>query len=178
MSQASPQTGVVNIRGKEYKTVALRVQEFAEANKDRQFSLVTEIVSMDQSVVVMVAKVMDRDGRVLATGHAEEVRSAGMINKTSALENCETSAIGRALAAFGFGGSEFASANEVQAAMERQKPASREKVAAIVSMLDAGQLKRKHLQMVFGTSDPSSLSDVEADRVITGFQAKHNDGDE
>ncbi len=49
----------------------------------------------------------------MASGHAEEYRDDGFINKKSAVENCETSSKGRALAAFGLAGSEFASADEV-----------------------------------------------------------------
>ena len=68
----------------------------------------------------MKASIKTKDGFIVATGHAEEVRTASMINKTSALENCETSAIGRALASFGLAGTEFASANEVQQAISNQ----------------------------------------------------------
>ena len=46
---------------------------------------------------------MDNDGRRLASGYSEEVRAASKINATSALENAETSAIGRCLSALGFG---------------------------------------------------------------------------
>ncbi len=59
-------------------------------------------------------------GRTLSTGLAEEVRGSTNINKTSALENCETSAIGRALAFFGLGGTEIASADEVANAITQQ----------------------------------------------------------
>jgi hypothetical protein len=62
------------------------------------------------------------EGEITAgTGYAEEKRGSTQINKTSALENCETSAIGRALAAAGFGGTEYASANEVQNAIHQQE---------------------------------------------------------
>jgi hypothetical protein len=54
-------------------------------------------------------------------GYAQETYNQGHINKTSAIENCETSAIGRALASAGFVGSEFASANEVENAIKQQK---------------------------------------------------------
>lgn len=111
-------TGIVNIRGKEYMTVALRVQNFREAHPD--WSIVTQIVHRDSDEVVMVATILNDQGRILATGHAEEKRKASQINSTSALENAETSAIGRALAAAGFGGTEFASANEVQNAVHQQ----------------------------------------------------------
>ncbi len=110
-------TGVVNIHGREYKTVALRVQEFREAHPD--WTLRTEIVSADDPVI-MRAIIEDETGRVLATGHAEEKRGATQINRTSPLENAETSAIGRALAALGFGGSEFATADEVANAIVQQ----------------------------------------------------------
>ena len=112
-------TGVVNIHGKQYQTVALRVKNFRDAHKD--YSLTTEIVSRDAEVVVMKATILDEKGRVIATGHSEEKRSASQINKTSALENAETSAIGRALAAFGLGGTEFATADESANAITQQR---------------------------------------------------------
>jgi hypothetical protein len=112
--------GTVVIHGKVYETVALRVQKFRDAHKD--FTLETEIVCRDIEVVAMKAIIRDTSGRILATGHAEEYRSDGQINKTSALENAETSAIGRALAAFGLGGTEFASADEVAHVVSGGKP--------------------------------------------------------
>lgn len=111
-------TGTINIRGKEYLTVALRVQMFRE--KHPEFSLTTDVVDRTADCVVMRATIAGTDGRIIATGHAEEYRNASAINKTSALENAETSAIGRALAALGFGGTEFASANEVENAIYQQ----------------------------------------------------------
>lgn len=111
--------GVVNIRGKEYETVALRVHKFREAHPG--LTLLTEVLYRDTECVVMKATILDEKGRVIATGHAEEYRKASEINRTSALENCETSAIGRALACFGLGGTEFASADEVARAINGQK---------------------------------------------------------
>jgi hypothetical protein len=111
--------GTVNIHGKDYITVAKRVNDFRELYK-QEFSLETEIISADELIVVMKASIRTKDGFIVATGHAEEVRTASMINKTSALENCETSAIGRALASLGLAGTEFASANEVQQAIANQ----------------------------------------------------------
>ena len=111
-------TGIVNIRGKEYQTVALRVQKFREAHPN--WSLTSEVLFRDADCVVMKSIIADETGRVLATGHAEEYRKANQINGTSALENAETSAHGRSLAALGIGGTEFASANEVQNAIHQQ----------------------------------------------------------
>ena len=117
----SKDSGIVEIHGKSYQTVSLRVRNFREAHPD--YRLMTEIVSRDEDCVVMRAMIANSAGEVLATGHSEEYRQSSPINKTSALENCETSAIGRALAALGMGGTEFASADEVARAVSGQKGA-------------------------------------------------------
>lgn len=109
--------GVVNIRGKEYKTVAKRIADFRKDFPGATIS--TEAVSISDEVVVMKASIMFED-RLIATGYAEEFRTASNINKTSALENAETSAVGRALAFYGLGGSEIASADEVANAISQQ----------------------------------------------------------
>lgn len=127
-------TGTINIRGKEYQTVALRVQRFREDHPD--FGLTTAVVLRDDECVVMQATITDAEGRVRAIGHAEEYRKSSQINRTSALENAETSAIGRALAAFGYGGTEFASANEVQNAIHQQD-------GPAVNGADQGQSQRE-----------------------------------
>ena len=113
-------TGVVSIHGKQYSTVAKRIKDFREIHHF-ELSLATEIVSRDDECVVMKATITNADGRVLATGHSEEYRHTSQINRTSALENAETSAIGRALASLGLGGTEFASADEVANAIGQQK---------------------------------------------------------
>lgn len=111
--------GIVNIHGKEYHTVSKRVSQFREAHP--KYQIVTELVRADDDMVVMKAFINDEEGKVIATGYAEEVRGSSNINKTSALENCETSAIGRALAFFGLAGTEIASADEVVNAINQQK---------------------------------------------------------
>ena len=121
-------TGKVMIRGKEYKTVALRVTEFREQCPAKDgWAILTEIVERNDEYVVVKA-IIAHDQLVVATGFAEEKRSFGQINPTSALENCETSAIGRALSAFGLCGQEYASANEVQQAVHQQAQLRRENI--------------------------------------------------
>lgn len=114
-------TGVVTIHGKQYQTVALRVSTFRQDHPN--WTLTTSIMHRDESCVVMCASIADETGRVLANGHAEEFRSSSSINKTSALENSETSAIGRALAALGYGGTEFCTADELVNAINNKQPA-------------------------------------------------------
>lgn len=136
MAKAS---GIVNIRGRDYETVASRVQRFRETHPDH--TILTDIVFRDDDVVVMKASILDPQGRIIANGHAEEKRASSQINRTSALENAETSAIGRALAAFGIGGTEFASANEVQNAIRQQEEPEPEsddpRRAEIIAYLEA-----------------------------------------
>ena len=94
------------IHGKQYKTVAYRVNEFRAKHPD--YTVSTDLVEANDTLVVMKASISNEQGRLLATGFAEEVRAASKINRTSALENAETSAIGRALAALGLAGTEYA----------------------------------------------------------------------
>ena len=116
--------GIVNIHGREYKTVALRVQEFrTEHTIEDGWAIVTRIVGLDEKTVVVEAKIVTPAGIVVGLDYAEEVRGSSTINRTSALENCCTSAIGRALSACGFGGSEYASADELVRALEQQAAA-------------------------------------------------------
>ena len=86
----------VDIHGKDYATVAPRVG-IARQNLGAKLQIVTEVISANSDTVVMKATGLI-GGNVVATGHAEEQRSASRINKTSAMENAETSAIGRMLA--------------------------------------------------------------------------------
>jgi len=110
--------GIVPIHGKQYKTVAYRVNEFRAQYPE--YTVSTELVEANDTLVVMKSSISNEQGRLLATGFAEEVRAASKINRTSALENAETSAIGRALAALGLAGTEYASADEVANAISQQ----------------------------------------------------------
>lgn len=156
--------GIVNIRGKEYKTVALRVQEFRE--KYPNYYLTTEIVKIDDDQCIIKAYVglHKDDGTVqtFATGHAQEFRKASQINGTSYVENCETSAIGRALACFGIGGTEFASANEVVNAIHQQnnpvaEELTEEQLEIAKNNLDEAA-KRGELKQAFFKLTPAAQS--------------------
>jgi len=108
----------INIKGKEYATVASRVEIFRKHFP--LYSITTELIADDEQRVVMKAEIKDENNRILADGYSEEIRGEGLINTTSAIENCQTSAIGRALAAFGLIGGEYASSFEVENAISQQ----------------------------------------------------------
>ena len=109
----------IDIEGKSYTTVANRINIFRKYFSD--YSIVTDVLQNDDNKVVVQTKITTPSGVVIATGLAEEFRGKNIINTTSALENAETSSIGRALACLSLGGSEYASANEVENAISQQE---------------------------------------------------------
>ena len=108
----------ISIHGKNYATVALRIA-IARRVLGTALDIVTKIVSIDANTVVMQADIYV-DGKHISTGHAEEKRTASRINQTSALENAETSCVGRALAFCSFISDGIASAEEVSTAIMQQ----------------------------------------------------------
>ena len=110
----------INIKGKEYIEVNERLKHFRAHY--RGYSLVSEVLDKTENSVLIKATILDNEGRAIATGLAEEEKGSTFINKTSYVENCETSAWGRALANFGIGlDTSVASADEVNNAIANQK---------------------------------------------------------
>lgn len=108
----------VNIKGKSYVEVNQRILYFRD--KYPEGKILTSIESMENGVCVVRAEVYDKD-QLVSTGHAYEKEGSTFINKTSYLENCETSAIGRALGILGIGiDTSIASSEEVQNAIAQQ----------------------------------------------------------
>lgn len=114
----TPKLKTVNIKGKEYVEVNQRIKAFREMYANG--SIMTEMLSNESGVCVFKAVVVV-DGQIVATGHAYEKEGSTFINKTSYLENCETSAIGRALGCLGIGiDTSVASVEEVANAIKQQ----------------------------------------------------------
>lgn len=109
----------VNIKGKEYVEVNERIKYFRKTYP--KYSLTSEVLEKTSDSILIIASILNEEGRVIANGLAEENRGSSYINKTSYVENCETSAWGRALANFGIGlDTSVASAEEVQNAIANQ----------------------------------------------------------
>ena len=108
----------ISIHGKDYATVAHRLA-IARRNLGIELDITTKIIHLDNEKAVVQADVF-LEGKHVSTGLAEEFRSASRINQTSALENAETSAVGRALAFLGIINDQIASAEEVSLAIEQQ----------------------------------------------------------
>ena len=108
-----------DVKGKEYAEVSQRVKAFRSLYPEG--CIMTEILSNENGVVVMQATCYSDNEHVLSTGLAYEKEGSSYINKTSYIENCETSAVGRALGFAGFGiDTSIASAEEVMNAQLNQ----------------------------------------------------------
>ena len=113
-----------DIKGKPYVEVNERLRYFRENHKG--YSLTSVFAELTPEYCVIRATICDENGTAVATGTAREVNGDSFINKTSYVENCETSAWGRALGCFGIGISgSVASAEEVGNAVLNQKAAKK-----------------------------------------------------
>ena len=130
---------MINIHGKEYATVAHRIAVLRR-NLGAKAKIETEVISIDKDTVVCKATI-SLNGVVIATGLAEEKRTASRINQTSALENCESSAVGRALAFCGITNDQIASAEEVSAAIEQQDKKIQSALKDLNAVSHAGNFK-------------------------------------
>lgn len=120
IKQANEQIKTTDIKGKEYAEVNQRIKAFRMCYPNGSIS--SEILFLADGIVTMKATVYNEEGRVLGTGTAQEKETSSYINKTSYIENCETSAVGRALGMCGFGiDTSVASAEEVQNAIRNQE---------------------------------------------------------
>ena len=107
----------------DYEPVASRLDRFLKAHPDAR--VITDLVHYLSDVAVFKCE-MWLNGEIIATGWAEEIRGQGNVNKTSHLENCETGAVGRALANAGLSGSDFT------------KRPSREEMQKVQRMTESG----------------------------------------
>jgi hypothetical protein len=120
LEQKRKDGGGIQVRGgKKYMEIVDRIDAFRKFFQI-DMGITTELLHADDNCVRMKATIHLSSGDIVATGHAEEIRSGKGVNATSALENCETSAVGRALAMLGLHGGSIASADEVISAINMQ----------------------------------------------------------
>lgn len=109
----------------DYEPVAARLDRWLKEHPGTQ--VLTELLTTPGADTCVFKATLLVDGAIVSTGHAEEVRGAGNVNRTSHVENCETSAIGRALANAGAAGSSF------------EKRPSREEMAKVQRVTQQGE---------------------------------------
>ena len=113
-----------DVKGKQYAEVNQRIKAFRMVYPEG--TIETYIVSLENGVCIMKANIKNGD-LLLGTGTAYEKENSTFINKTSYIENCETSCVGRALAMCGFGiDTSIASKEEVENAIEQQEQEKKE----------------------------------------------------
>lgn len=121
LQKANETIATIDVKGKNYAEVNQRIKVFRMLYPAGVIE--TEILSVDNGVCIMKATIKDDNDHILGIGHAYEKENSTFINKTSYIENCETSAVGRALAMCGIGiDTSVASYEEVANAIENQKP--------------------------------------------------------
>jgi len=156
--------------GKEYFTVATRHNLFMKYFNDEasiNTDIIPELCNDKQVAVKCTIYIKSKT----YTGMALEEFGSSFINRTSALENAETSALGRALAAFGLHGTEFASADElINAKMNQNKTTTKKqfpktngkKNIKLDMELDMGRIK----------SDIQKIDDIYA---LRKWKAEHSE---
>lgn len=143
MADKSLKAKAIDIKGKKYVLTADRIIYFNENYPAG--SITTELISAptDERVIIKATVIPDGDRKF--TGYSQATVGDGYINKTSALENCETSAVGRALAMMGIGVIDsIASVDEIKkatnAAIEQEKPwLSQMQYEGFVLAIEAGK---------------------------------------
>lgn len=166
IAKVNSEIKTIDLKGKSYASVAERINAFRKLYPTGYIT--TEIVSHDGTTVLMraTAGYTDEGGQivVLGVGHAQEVKGKGMVNGTSYVENCETSAVGRALGMLGLGLSGgICSAEEFDSA---DKARTREENAEISAM-------RCDILLAVNGDVDSLNRDIER---ITGGKFKSMDG--
>ena len=151
MSDEKETVAITNDRGqtRQYETVASRLRRFRTDHPD--WTIMPEIITVDDEVVRMQVSIgyFSEAGSyvALAMAHAEEYRAASEINATSALENCETSALGRALAFIGYGSADsIASAEEVIGARKKGEMLGNALPGALILLQNAAKVSYAELE--------------------------------
>jgi len=130
-----------NIKGKDYAEVNQRIKAFRMLYPEGFIE--TNLISNENGVCVFQA-IVGNGENILGTGTAYEKEGSTFINKTSYIENCETSAVGRALGMAGFGiDTSVASAEEVQNAIANQeeKKATKEQIEQLKGLLPKDKIE-------------------------------------
>lgn len=180
LQKANKTIVTVDVKGKQYAEVNQRIKAFRQLYPCG--SIETEIHSCENGIVIMTATVRDDEGKILGTGTACEKESSSYINKTSYIENCETSAVGRALGMCGIGiDTSVASAEEVANAIKNQETedepdifeekATKEQCKRICDLAkqlwDTGAKEQlKEYMKPFGAEKTSELKTLDADSLI------------
>lgn len=154
------------IRGNSYVQVHERIKFFRQETQYKNWCISTEFPMLTSEEALCRCTITDRDGIVVAVGHAHETKSSSTVNKTSYVENCETSAVGRALGMLGIGiDDSIASSDEVEMAIAQQQevsapaPAPKVEPKAEPVVLDSEEIVDAAINHIKGRADKQKVFD-------------------
>lgn len=156
----------------DYEPVSARLDRWLKAHPEGR--VITDLVHYLENHCVFKAQLWIGD-LVIATGWAEEIRGQGNVNRTSHVENCETSAVGRALANAGMAGSDFTKrpSREEMAKVSRLQPGSSSGMAGGASPAQIGKIRA--MSKALGSPPPPMLDEMtkqQASKLIEELIAK------
>jgi len=146
-----------------YETVESRIKRFYEAHPDGRIITENATAPEDRQVSTWIVRAAvylsagdQAEDLPKATGYAFEVDGQGMANKTSALENAETSAIGRALANMGLSGNKRASREEMQKATQPKQ----DWIAEASKLKSVEELRKLYLKAKSSGATEDELTEI------------------
>lgn len=155
-----------------YEPVAVRLDRWLSTHPGTQ--VLTELLTEPGADICVFKASLLVDGAIVATGHAEEIRNAGNVNRTSHVENCETSAIGRALANAGAAGSTLESrpSREEMAKVQRVTQQGNTTITGPANAPSDKQLwLYKKLLKDIGKLPPANIGDMDKFEVSRAIEA-------
>ena len=159
------------IKGKEYATVNQRILAFRKLFPEG--TIETEMMSNNNGMCIFSARVKDGEN-LLATGFAYEKEDSTYINKTSYIENCETSAVGRALGFLGLGiETSVASAEEVTNAINNQ-PLKQKDLAILVNTWTSAGGTEANLLTFCKVKKAEDITSAMRDKVLAKLKEKED----
>lgn len=146
-----------------YEPVSSRLARWLQDNQPGVHRVVTHLAQYTEERCVFRAELY-LDNLLLATGWAEETRGEGHVNRTSHFENCETSALGRALANAGFAGSDYTKrpSREEMDKVDRALP-------NVIPINQAGQASSKQVNYINTLINQKGLAIADAKALIVGI---------
>ena len=177
IQKANETIRTTDIKGKEYAEVNQRIKAFRMIYP--QGAIVTDLISNENGICIFKAIVQNEEGFVIGSGTAYEKENSTFINKTSYIENCETSAVGRALGMAGFGiDTSVASAEEVANAMTQQdanKLIDKKMVEGLQLAIQNANINQDIVSIVLANYDYKNLSEIKVKdymNIVNDLKAK------
>lgn len=173
LKRVNEECKATSVKDKPYIEVNERIKAFRKLFP--MGTIQSEMISNENGVCVFRAEVI-ADGVILGVGHAYEKETSSFINKTSYIENCQTSAVGRALGMAGFGiDTSVASAEEVQNAIANQnEPRGRKATPKQVEFLK-GKYEGENLEKLLSANGIKAIEDLpmkKASELISKWKEK------